>query len=92
MSYLVFCTFDLKNATSQNYTDAYADLKAIGLEKVVAGSNNSQVVIPTTAAMGEFNGSTAISVRDAVSEKVTAAFQRRELKSEIFIIVGGDWT
>ena len=92
MSYLVFCTFDLKNATSQDYTNAYDDLKAIGLKRVVTGSNYSQVVIPTTAAMGEFNGNSATSVRDAVSQKVTTAFQRRGFKSEIFIIVGSNGT
>jgi hypothetical protein len=34
MSYLAFCTFDLKNASSQDYKDAYADLEEIGLRKV----------------------------------------------------------
>jgi hypothetical protein len=35
MAYLVTCTFDLKNATYQDYRDAYADLAQLGLEKVV---------------------------------------------------------
>lgn len=34
MSYLAFCTFDLKNASSQDYKNAYADLEEIGLTKV----------------------------------------------------------
>jgi len=34
MSYLIFCTFDLKNASSVDYDNAYADLKALGLSKV----------------------------------------------------------
>lgn len=34
MSYLVFCTFDLKNASSQDYHTAYSDLAALGLQKV----------------------------------------------------------
>ncbi|MEG6913862.1 hypothetical protein V1971_34485, partial [Pseudomonas aeruginosa] len=42
MSYLVYCTFDLKNASSRDYEKAYEDLNAIGLAKVVkadAGQN-----------------------------------------------------
>lgn len=92
MSYLVFVTFDLKNATSQNYKDAYADLEKIGLKKIVVGGSGNNVVIPTTSVMGEFNGSTAASVRDDIRQKVKTAFTARGFKSEILVIVGGDWT
>lgn len=34
MSYLVYCTFDLKNASSRDYEKAYEDLNAIGLGKL----------------------------------------------------------
>jgi hypothetical protein len=33
MAYLVTCTFDLSNATSQDYQTAYADLASLGLKK-----------------------------------------------------------
>ena len=33
MTYQVFCTFDLKNASSEDYKNAYADLAAIGLSE-----------------------------------------------------------
>lgn len=91
MTYLVFCTFDLKNATATDYQNAYADLDAIGLKKVVKGGNGGNVVIPTTAAMGEFDGASAASVRDDISERVRVAFANRRFKSEIFVVVGGDW-
>lgn len=91
MSYLVLCTFDLKNATSNDYQNAYAELDALGLKRVQKTGNGGQVVIPTTAAMGEFNGASAASVRDHVCDQVRAAFARRGFKSEIFIAVGGDW-
>lgn len=90
MSYGVFCTFDLKNASSKDYENAYADLAKIGLKKVVVG-NNSDVVIPTTSVFGEFNGASAGSVRDTVRQKVADAFKARGFKSEIFVFVGGDW-
>jgi hypothetical protein len=91
MTYLIFCTFDLKNATTSDYQNAYADLHKIGLAKVHKGGNGGEVVIPTTAAMGEFNGTSAASIRDAVAEQVKTAFATRRFKSEIFLVVGRDW-
>lgn len=91
MMYLVFCTFDLKNATATDYQNAYAELDAIGLNKIVKGGNGGNVVIPTTAAMGEFNGASAASVRDDIAERVRVAFANRRFKSEIFVVVGDDW-
>lgn len=91
MSYLVFCTFDLKNASSQDYQTAYADLAALGLTKIQKSDSETNVVIPTTASMGTFNGSSAAGVRDDMCARVQAAFKVRGFKSEIFLTVGGDW-
>lgn len=91
MSYLVFCTFDLKNASKQDYDNAYSDLAKIGLNKVIKSDQGRDVVIPTTSVMGTFNGNSATSVRDGIRSKVQAAFQRRGFNSEIFVVVGGDW-
>jgi len=52
MSYLAFCTFDLKNASSQDYRNAYSDLAEIGLSKIRAADNGNEIVIPTTSVMG----------------------------------------
>jgi hypothetical protein len=91
MPYLVFCTFDLKNGAASDYQNAYADLERIGLKKVQKGSGGSDVVIPTTAAMGEFNGASAVSARDDIRSRIANAFKARGFKSEIFVVVGGDW-
>lgn len=91
MSYLVFCTFDLKNASAQGYQNAYADLAKIGLHKVVKSDGGGQVVIPTTSTMGTFNGTSAVSVREDVTKAVKTAFSNRGFRSEIFVVVGGDW-
>ena len=91
MSYLVCCSFDLKNASSQDYENAYTALKKIGLKKVIATDEGTNVVIPTTAAIGTFSGSNARSVRDDIRQRVKDAFTALRLKSEIFIVVGGDW-
>lgn len=91
MSYLVFCTFDLKGASSKEYDIAYADLKSLGLNKVQKSEKGGDVVIPTTSVMGEFTGSSATSVRDDVRAKIKSKFLARNFKSEVFITVGGDW-
>jgi hypothetical protein len=91
MSYLVTCTFDLKNASRTDYENAYTDLKRIGLNRVIVSANGSQVVAPTTMTAGEFNGQSATAVRDYVRDKVRAVFSARRLSSEIFVVVGGDW-
>lgn len=91
MSYLAVCTFDLKNATSQDYQNAYADLARLGLKKVIKSDDGNDTVIPTTAAMGTLNGRSAGEVRIDLRNSVQAAFRARRFSSEIFIVVGGDW-
>lgn len=91
MSYLVYCTFDLKNASSKDYENAYSDLQRLGLAKVVKADAGQNVVIPTTSTMGFFDGNSAISVRDSVRNSVKNAFATRGFTSEVFIVVGGDW-
>jgi hypothetical protein len=91
MSYLVFCTFDLKNASSQDYQNAYADLAKVGLHKVVKADNGNDIVVPTTAVMGMMNGTSASQVSTDVRSRIQAMFNARRFKSEIFVVVGGDW-
>ena len=91
MNYLVFCTFDLKGATFQDYQKAYSALAKLGLKKVVASTNGGDVVIPTTSTMGEFTGANAVSVRDQVSDRVRVAVAALGLKAELFLLVGNDW-
>jgi len=92
VSYLVFCTFDLKGASSQDYQNAYADLAKIGLAKVHKADNGNNIVIPTTSAMGTFDGQSSATVRDDIRSRVKAAFTARRFTSEIFLVVGNDWT
>ena len=91
MSYLVFCTFDLKGASKLDYQNAYADLAKIGLEKVIKSDQGSNVVIPTTAVIGTFDGTSAAGVRADIRSRIQTAFKNRRFSSEIFIVVGGDW-
>ena len=92
MSYQVFCTFDLKNASRQDYANAYADLENLGLRRVHQ-STAGEIVIPTTSVLGTYNGGSADIVRDHVRSKVKEAFTARRFTSEIFVAVGenGTW-
>ena len=92
MSYLVFVTFDLKNATSQDYANAYADLEKLSLKKVHKNSSGGNSVVPTTSVMGFFDGKSASSVCTYIRDRVQQAFTARKFKSEIFVVVGGDWS
>jgi hypothetical protein len=91
MTYLVFCTFDLKSASARDYNNAYADLTKLGLKKVAKDNGGGDVVIPTTSAMGTFNGASAVAVAEHVRTQVRTAFAARRFSSEIFVVVGGDW-
>lgn len=92
MSYIVFCTFDLKNASYSDYENAYADLVKIGLEKVIISDQGNEIVIPTTSTIGEFQGSSSGDLRDKIRNQVKSAFNNRGFDSEIFILVGNDWS
>ena len=92
MSYVVLCTFDLKNASATDYQNAYSDLEMLGLSRVQDNSSGGKTVIPTTTVLGTYNGQNAGAIRDEVRAKVKAAFSARRFKSEIFVVVGGsDW-
>jgi hypothetical protein len=91
LAYLAICTFDLKNATYQDYLDAYSDLERIGLKKVIISESGGQVVAPTTTTAGEFTGSSASTIRDDVRDQVRQAFLARRFSSEIFVVISGDW-
>lgn len=93
MAYGVVCTFDLKGASSKDYENAYAELAALGLHKAQGNASGGKTVIPTTTVLGSYTGNSADAVRDRVRTNVKAAFAARGLKSEIFVVVGGeDWT
>lgn len=91
MSYFAVCSFDLKNATSEDYENAYADLARIGFSKTLISNQGNKITLPTTTCAGEFTGTSASAVRDDLRDKVKKAFAARGFTSEIFISVGGDW-
>lgn len=91
MSYFIVCSFDLKNATSSDYQTAYLDLEKIGLHKTLRGNSGVTITLPTTTCAGEFEGESAVLLRDDITDRVTKMFTARHFSSEIFIFVSGDW-
>jgi hypothetical protein len=53
MSYFAVCTFDLKNASFDDYQNAYADLAKIGFSKYLTSSQGDKITLPTTTTAGE---------------------------------------
>ncbi|HIF9244464.1 TPA: hypothetical protein ACX6Q3_003121 [Photobacterium damselae] len=89
MSYIVFCTFDLKNASSRDYDNAYSALERLGLNRVIVGKGGTQVVIPTTSVQGSFTGEDAATVRDNLRSRIQQEFTNLGLSSEIYLVTGG---
>ncbi len=89
MSYFATCTFDLANASREDYQNAYADLGRIGFDTYLVGGNGQRVKLPTTMTAGSFNGTSAQSITKDLHDQVVRAFNARGFKSEIFITVGG---
>jgi hypothetical protein len=80
MSFLVTCTFDLKNASRADYDTVYSDLEKIGLKKVVISSQGTKIVAPTPMTIGEFDGASVGDVRDNIRDRVQAAFQETRIQ------------
>ncbi|SYZ71960.1 conserved hypothetical protein [Candidatus Zixiibacteriota bacterium] len=91
MSYFAICSFDLKNASYQDYQNAYYNLRGIGLTHNLAADDGTTVQLPTTMIAGQLTATSASSLRDDLSDKIHRAFKTRGFTSEIFVAVGGDW-
>jgi hypothetical protein len=91
MSYLVVCSFDLKNASREDYLTAYAELEVLGLSTSLTWGENQKAKLPTTTAAGQFSGTSAQVVNDDLLSKIQAAFRKHGFTSEIFLSVGDNW-
>jgi hypothetical protein len=91
MTYLVFCIFELKNASREDHMYAYADLSKLGMKKIVKSDDGRNVAIPATAVMGTFTGSSANDVRSMVINKVQEVFKAGDYRGEFFVVVSADW-
>jgi hypothetical protein len=91
MSVFATCTFDLRNASPEDYENAYSDLRVIGFRTSLVSSAGNTIRLPTTMTAGEFTGADATAVADALIQRVRSAFSARRFTSEIFITVGDNW-
>jgi hypothetical protein len=91
MTFLVFCVFDLKNASREDYLYAYMDLAALGLRKNVKSDNGPSFQLPASAVMGTFDGRTIEDIRTTVGKKVQGIFKTRGLNGTFFLVASTDW-
>ena len=91
MSYLVFCVFDLKGASREDYLYAYMDLATLGLRKIVKSENGPSFKLPATAVMGMFDGRSVDDVRGIVGKKVQGIFKARGFSGDFFVVASADW-
>lgn len=91
MTYLVFCVFDLKQATREDYLYAYMDLADLGLRQTVKSDNGPSFKLPASAVMGTFDGRSVEDVRGGVSRKVQGIFQARGLNGTFFLVASENW-
>jgi hypothetical protein len=91
MTFLVFCVFDLKHATREDYLYAYMDLAELGLRQTVKSDNGPSFRLPAAAVMGTFDGRSVEDVRSTVSKKVQGIFKGRGLSGTFFVVASADW-
>ena len=91
MTFLVFCVFDLKNGTREDYLYAYMDLATLGLRQTVKSDNGPSFKLPAAAVMGTFEGRTIDEVRSIVSRNVQGIFKARGLNGTFFLVASTDW-
>ena len=91
MTFLVFCVFDLKHATREDYLYAYMDLAELGLRQTVKSENGPSFKLPASAVMGTFEGRSVEDVRGTVSRNVQSIFKGRSLSGTFFVVASADW-
>jgi hypothetical protein len=91
MSYLVFCIFDLRHASREDYLYAYMDLADLGLRKTVKSETGPTFQLPAGAVMGTFDGRSVEEVRSSVGKKVQGMFKARGLSGTFFVVASADW-
>ena len=88
-NYVVFCSFQLENATQLDYNNAFVDLDSIGLKRVVKGSSGVNFFVPGNSVIGILQGQSGAALRTRFEQLIAIAFTARKLKSQIFLLVGG---
>ena len=91
MTFLLFCVFDLKNASREDYLYAYMDFATLGLRKGVKSDNGPSFQLPASAVMGTFEGRSIEDVRTTVAKKVQGIFKARGLNGTFFLVASTDW-
>lgn len=91
MSFFVTLTFDLTNASSDDYEFIEDELDSLGLYNELEGKKRS-IKLPNNTYGGEFNGENTLEVKSYIAENVKIIFKKLTVKSTYFITVGSGWS
>jgi hypothetical protein len=94
MSFGVTVTFDIHNSEDADYDEITKLLESIKLYKSVKSDKNKIIDLPNNTYFGEFDSSQIKSTGDlsgSIVNWIKKEFDRMDLRSNIFVAVGGDW-
>jgi hypothetical protein len=89
VSYQVVVTFDLVNASSDNYQCVREELSSMGLYNFVFGRHDTIVDLPHNTFVGDLYGSHVDEIRDSIRSQMQNAFRRCGVRGPILVTVGG---
>ncbi|ANW24303.1 hypothetical protein BA953_08770 [Vibrio coralliilyticus] len=75
MNYRILCTFDLTEATAQDYENLYTELSALGLITDTSSISGKGKQLPESTVVGELESSlTLASARENIVNQLDEAF------------------
>jgi hypothetical protein len=91
MSYFVTISCQINNPNPVMQQQISQKLQGLGFSNVVKGRIGLSTLPPNTYA-GEFNGESAVKIRDDLNERATNALKEAGAKGSIFMLVSQNWT
>lgn len=89
MTYFVVVSFELEDASAEQYDLIASGLKELGFQDLVTSSSGESARLPRTTFVGQFTGASAGKIRTDLSNSVKDLFQRVGFTSAIFLLVSG---
>jgi hypothetical protein len=91
MSYFVTISCQVNNANPVMQQQIIQKLQGLGFSNVIKGEKGLST-LPQNTYAGEFNGESAVKIRDDLSERVTTALKATGASGSLFITVSQSWT
>ena len=89
MIYQVVVTFDLVDASSDQYSCVREELSGMGLYNLVFGEEDRRVDLPHNTFVGDLYGSNVDEIRNSIRSQMKDAFRGCGVTGLILVTVGG---